>query len=62
MSQDVDGTLRYVDSSGYELALKPQDISERVQSGKSIMPDGLAGTMTLQEFRDLLAYLQQPKP
>ena len=62
VSQDVDGTLRYVDSSGYELALKPQDIVERVQSGKSIMPDGLAGTMTLQEFRDLLAYLQQPKP
>lgn len=62
VSQDVDGTLRYVDSSGNEIALKPDEIADRVQSGKSIMPDGLAGQMTLQEFRDLIAFLRQQKP
>ena len=62
VSQDIDGTLRYVDSSGNEIALKPTEISDRVQSGKSIMPDGLAAQMTLQEFRDVVAFLRQQKP
>jgi putative membrane-bound dehydrogenase-like protein len=61
ISQEVDGTLVYVDSSGNELRLKAQEITDRVQSGKSIMPDNLSAQLTTQEFRDLIAFLRQQK-
>jgi putative membrane-bound dehydrogenase-like protein len=34
-----------------------QDIDEMSDQGKSIMPEGLAGTMTVQDFRDLVRYV-----
>lgn len=61
VGEEVDGTQRYVDEQGREFRLKPQDIDERRLATKSIMPDGLAGQLTLQEFRDLLAYLREAR-
>jgi putative membrane-bound dehydrogenase-like protein len=34
-----------------------KDIEEISDQGKSIMPEGLAGTMTVQDFRDLVRYV-----
>jgi putative membrane-bound dehydrogenase-like protein len=34
-----------------------KDIDEMSDQGKSIMPEGLAGTMTVQDFRDLVHYV-----
>jgi putative membrane-bound dehydrogenase-like protein len=34
-----------------------KDIDEMSDQGRSIMPEGLAGTMTVQDFRDLVRYV-----
>lgn len=39
------------------ISFKISEIEEMVPSKTSIMPNGLADQMTLQEFRDLIAYL-----
>ncbi len=49
------------DSNGKILSFKISDIEEMVPSKTSIMPNGLVDQMTLQEFRDLIAYLL-PEP
>ncbi len=41
--------------------LKTIDIVSRVAQPKSVMPDKLPEKMTLQEFRDLLAFLESLK-
>ena len=61
VGEEVDGTQRYVDANGKEFRLKLAQIERRVQSTKSIMPDGLADQITTQEFRDLLAFLLKDK-
>ncbi|QDT98901.1 PVC-type heme-binding CxxCH protein [Gimesia aquarii] len=45
------------DSNGKILSFKISDIEEMIPSKTSIMPNGLVDQMTLQEFRDLIAYL-----
>ncbi|WP_298863294.1 PVC-type heme-binding CxxCH protein [uncultured Gimesia sp.] len=45
------------DSKGKILSFKIEDIEEMLPSKISIMPNGLIDQMTLQEFRDLIAYL-----
>lgn len=62
IGEEVDGTLRYVDTTGKELRIKPNEIEERKPLRQSIMPEKLADTLTMQEMRDLLAYLQGSKP
>jgi putative membrane-bound dehydrogenase-like protein len=47
----------YSDNAGKLFILKPADIAERNPLHISIMPEGLADTLTTQEFRDLLAFL-----
>jgi putative membrane-bound dehydrogenase-like protein len=61
VGEEVDGTQRYVESTGTEFRLKPAQIAERRPHGRSIMPDGLPELLTAQEFRDLIAYLTQSK-
>ncbi|WP_442506453.1 PVC-type heme-binding CxxCH protein [Novipirellula sp. SH528] len=46
-----------IDSNGKVQSFKLEDIEEIFPSKNSIMPDGLATAMTLQEFRDLIAFL-----
>ncbi len=49
------------DAEGKLTALKTIDIMARAAQQKSVMPEKLAEQMTLQEFRDLLAFLESLK-
>lgn len=51
------GKRSIIDSNGEILTFKVDDIISMTPSKKSIMPDGLIDRLTIQEFRDLLAYL-----
>jgi putative heme-binding domain-containing protein len=46
------------DSEGRTTEISTYDIEERVPQRVSVMPEKLWERMTVQEFRDLLAYLQ----
>jgi putative heme-binding domain-containing protein len=59
LEQAPDGTLIFADSEGRRIPVKPDEIAERKPQKTSIMPDDLPRTMTLQELRDLLAFLGQ---
>jgi putative membrane-bound dehydrogenase-like protein len=52
-----DGTEPYADPSGRQFVLKSEDIEFRAPSENSIMPDGLAATLTIEDLRDLVAFL-----
>lgn len=54
------GMQQIFNSEGTLLTFKLDEIEEIQSSNVSIMPDGLHQSMTLQEFRDLLAYLSEP--
>jgi putative heme-binding domain-containing protein len=49
------------DAEGKLTELKTIDIVQRVPQAKSIMPEKLPDLMTLQEFRDLVAFLESLK-
>jgi putative membrane-bound dehydrogenase-like protein len=57
LEQSPEGALIFADSQGRLITVKAAEIAERKPQTTSIMPDNLARLMTLQEFRDLLAYL-----
>jgi putative heme-binding domain-containing protein len=44
-------------ADGQRISLRPGDIEERKTSDLSLMPEGLAQTMSVQELVDLIAYL-----
>ena len=48
----------YADTNGKVQQIPIREIARRLPMKKSIMPDGLIANLTLQEFRDLLAYLR----
>ena len=54
------GIREIFDSRGEILKFKIDDIEQMSVSKLSIMPDGLGSNMTLQELRDVLAYLLEP--
>jgi putative heme-binding domain-containing protein len=49
--------LTLVDSTGTRVELARADVREVRPSKLSVMPEGLCGSMTLEEFADLLAWL-----
>ncbi|MBS0264030.1 MAG: c-type cytochrome [Planctomycetes bacterium] len=49
------------DAEGKLTEFKTIDIVQRVPQAKSVMPEKLTDLLTLQEFRDLLAYLESLK-
>ena len=49
------------DADGKTTELKTIDIVQRVPQAKSVMPEKLTDLMTLQEFRDLVAFLESLK-
>jgi putative membrane-bound dehydrogenase-like protein len=55
-----DGTEEYVDSAGQVVSLPTESIESRQASATSIMPAGLETTMSVDDLRDLLAFLTQP--
>jgi len=52
------GEQTYADTNGQLFEFKPAEIESRQVQTKSIMPDGLPQLMTVQELRDLMAFLQ----
>ncbi len=61
LEQSPEGTLVFADGEGRMIAVKASEIAERKPQATSIMPDNLPQTMTIQEFRDLLAFLGRQK-
>jgi putative membrane-bound dehydrogenase-like protein len=55
------GEQVYADAKGERFTLKASEIESRRPQTISLMPDDLARLMTVQEFRDLLAYLSRPR-
>jgi putative heme-binding domain-containing protein len=51
---------RFAASDGKTFILDVKDITSRRASDKSIMPEGLERVLTLDDLRDILAFLQQP--
>jgi putative membrane-bound dehydrogenase-like protein len=59
ITESADGEQTYADAQGNLFAMRAQQIEARWPLDQSIMPADLPARMTLQEFADLLAYLQQ---
>ena len=51
----------YVDSKGELFRVKTSEIERKKPQQTSIMPDDITKTMTIQEVRDLLAFLLAPR-
>ncbi len=58
--EEATGEQTYADQQGKLTVLTPDEIESRRPQATSLMPDGLPGQMTVQEFRDLLAFLRGP--
>jgi putative heme-binding domain-containing protein len=57
LDQTPEGSLVFADAQGRLTKIKADLIAERKPLTTSIMPDQLALSMTVQEFRDVLAFL-----
>jgi putative heme-binding domain-containing protein len=55
-----DGEEDYVDSDGKTFTLKTVEIEERHADAKSIMPDNLQSMLSIEDLRDLVAFLMSP--
>jgi putative heme-binding domain-containing protein len=58
--EEATGEQTYADQQGNLFELKPGEIEIRRAHPSSIMPDNLARQLTLEEFRDLVAFLRSP--
>ena len=58
--EENNATIILGDSSGVVTKFKNTDVERRGIVKGSLMPDKLIDLMTPQEFRDLLAFLQNP--
>lgn len=56
--EEATGEQTYADQKGERFQLKPHEIETRKAQNISIMPDALPQLLTVQEFRDLLAFLE----
>ncbi len=57
LEQSPEGDFVFADAQGTLISVKAGDVGERKPQKNSIMPEDLARLMTVQEFRDLLAFL-----
>ena len=55
--EETSGELILVDIDGKRQSVRKEDTVERKTSDTSLMPDGLAPSLSLKEFSDLIAYL-----
>ena len=53
----VPGEQTYVDSKGELFQVKTSDVDAKKPQQVSIMPDDITSTMTIQEIRNLMAFL-----
>ncbi len=61
LAQQPDGALLLKAALGAPIRLRPTDIAGDTRSDVSLMPEGLQETMTVQSFRDPLAFLATRK-
>lgn len=57
LEESPEGALVLADSQGRKITIKAEEVSERKPQTTSIMPADLWKSMTIQEFRDLVAFL-----
>ena len=57
IAQSSDGTLMIVTADGKAVRIPGDQIATHTQSRVSMMPEGLDRTMSVQDFRDLMAFL-----
>jgi putative membrane-bound dehydrogenase-like protein len=57
VSESADGVL-IREATGVQRRLKRSDIEERRRQDRSIMPEGIVGTLTPEQLADLIAYLR----
>lgn len=57
VGDEVDGRMRFADQNGRTFYVHPAQIERRIISRQSIMPEGLVDQLTVQELRDLIAFL-----
>jgi putative heme-binding domain-containing protein len=62
VEESPEGALVLADSQGRRVTIKADEISQRKLQATSIMPADLVKTMTVQEFRDLIAFLSRQSP
>ncbi len=55
------GNIVMLTAQGAQVVTKLKDVEERQASKLSLMPEKLPGAMTLEEFRDLLSFLESLK-
>jgi putative heme-binding domain-containing protein len=55
---DTPDSLELIDAEGKTITLATDDIEERKQSSLSLMPNGLKDGLTLEDFADIVAYLE----
>ncbi len=61
VKEEATGEQTYANPNGELFTLRPGEIESRRAQSSSIMPQGLPQLMSVQEFRDLLAFLQAGK-
>lgn len=57
IEEAIDGRQTYADPAGATFTLLPEEIAERRPSPGSLMPDDLTRRMTVEELRDVAAFL-----
>jgi putative membrane-bound dehydrogenase-like protein len=55
--ESQDGTQTYADAQGRPIVVPSSEIENRKPLATSIMPDNVATSLSIQEFRDLVAFL-----
>ena len=50
-------TIVYAEATGKETTISKKNVKDRKQSELSLMPEGLAESLTPQEFNDMIAFL-----
>jgi putative membrane-bound dehydrogenase-like protein len=58
---DTPESLELIDAEGKALTIATDEIEERKQSNLSLMPNGLKDGLTLNDFADIVAYLESLK-
>jgi putative heme-binding domain-containing protein len=62
VKEEVAGKITLVDAEGHRQVVSVADVEERKTVDLSLMPEGLATRLSLQEFADLIAYLETLLP
>jgi putative membrane-bound dehydrogenase-like protein len=59
VGDEVDGRMRLADQNGRVFYVHPSQVERQIVSRQSIMPEGLVDQLTVQELRDLVAFLMR---